>query len=298
MFDDQSQSGAGAVPPNLPFGEPEDIFADVTPLPEDAQGDPILVSNVSAPTIPPVEIKTALSAGILKPRGGEEDVPEEKLPGVSPEPLAPRMFEQPSSSSPRTQAPSPLQQNSSHTLPTDAPELYAIKEPRASKGIITVIVVVVVMFVLGGGGAFIYSAFIASPRNIGVVPADIPNENTNLFQETYEDTISADENAEDVMVTESLPETSDVLFGGLVDSDADGLDDEREAGLGTDPAHWDSDGDELSDGDEVIIWKTDPLNPDTDGDGYLDGAEIKSGYNPAGPGKIFEPPISTVTTTI
>jgi hypothetical protein len=35
----------------------------------------------------------------------------------------------------------------------------------------------------------------------------------------------------------------------------------------------------LSDGDEVIIWKTNPMNPDSDGDSYLDGSEVKSGYN-------------------
>jgi len=64
--------------------------------------------------------------------------------------------------------------------------------------------------------------------------------------------------------------------------------------LGPTQNNWDSDGDELSDGDEVIIWKTEPLNPDTDDDSFLDGAEIKSGYNPAGPGKLFEPPVEEV----
>ncbi len=32
----------------------------------------------------------------------------------------------------------------------------------------------------------------------------------------------------------------------------------------------DSDGDQLSDEDEISIWKTDPLNPDTDGNGFSD----------------------------
>ncbi|MBT7928997.1 hypothetical protein HN682_03655, partial [Candidatus Peregrinibacteria bacterium] len=37
MFDDHTPQGGGAVPPNLPLGEPEDIFAAVEPeseLPE------------------------------------------------------------------------------------------------------------------------------------------------------------------------------------------------------------------------------------------------------------------------
>jgi len=48
----------------------------------------------------------------------------------------------------------------------------------------------------------------------------------------------------------------------------------------------DSDSDGLSDGDEVLRYKTDPANPDTDGDGYSDGSEVKNGYNPLGEGKL------------
>jgi len=48
----------------------------------------------------------------------------------------------------------------------------------------------------------------------------------------------------------------------------------------------DSDGDGLTDADEVNIYGTDPNNPDTDGDTYPDGVEIANGYNPLGPGKL------------
>ena len=41
----------------------------------------------------------------------------------------------------------------------------------------------------------------------------------------------------------------------------------------------DSDGDGLSDEREKIFF-TDPTNPDTDGDGYLDGVEVDNGYSP------------------
>jgi len=47
----------------------------------------------------------------------------------------------------------------------------------------------------------------------------------------------------------------------------------------------DTDGDGLSDFEEVNIYHTDPLKADTDGDGYSDGAEVKGGYNPLGAGK-------------
>jgi S1-C subfamily serine protease len=53
------------------------------------------------------------------------------------------------------------------------------------------------------------------------------------------------------------------------DSDADGLDDNLEIAIGTDP-----------------------LKADTDGDGFLDGVEVANGYNPLGGGKtIFDQPL-------
>lgn len=45
----------------------------------------------------------------------------------------------------------------------------------------------------------------------------------------------------------------------------------------------DSDKDGLTDQEEIRL-KTNPFNPDTDGDSYLDGAEYKTGYNPLKPG--------------
>lgn len=44
-----------------------------------------------------------------------------------------------------------------------------------------------------------------------------------------------------------------------LDSDGDGLSDEKEAMLGTDPNKVDTDGDGLSDGDEVLVYDTNPL---------------------------------------
>jgi hypothetical protein len=116
-----------------------------------------------------------------------------------------------------------------------------------------------------------------------------------------------------------------ILFGQGVDLDKDGLDDVREKEIGTNPQNPDSDGDNLndgaevivhksqplnsdsdgdglSDGDEYLIWKTDITNPDSDNDTYPDGTEVKNGYSPLGPGKLFSAPVSstassTVTST-
>lgn len=64
------------------------------------------------------------------------------------------------------------------------------------------------------------------------------------------------------------------------DTDLDGLTNDKEKTLGTNPKNADSDGDGLLDGDEANLFKTDPLKTDTDGDGQSDGKEIKSGKNP------------------
>ncbi|MEX0707143.1 MAG: FG-GAP-like repeat-containing protein [Woeseia sp.] len=68
------------------------------------------------------------------------------------------------------------------------------------------------------------------------------------------------------------------------DSDGDGLTDDEEAALGTDPSNPDTDGGGVSDGDEVAIG-TDPLNAsddnlDSDGDGLSDAEELDLGTDP------------------
>jgi 6-phosphogluconolactonase (cycloisomerase 2 family) len=67
------------------------------------------------------------------------------------------------------------------------------------------------------------------------------------------------------------------------DPDHDGLTNLEEYQHGTDPNNSDTDGDGLSDGDEVHKYHTDPLNPDTDGDGLSDGEEVRLGTDPLNP---------------
>ncbi|MCK4355242.1 hypothetical protein KAW43_02785 [Candidatus Parcubacteria bacterium] len=87
-----------------------------------------------------------------------------------------------------------------------------------------------------------------------------------------------------------------------LDSDNDGITDWNDLFMGLDPKNPDTDGDGLSDGDEmseyhtnptekdtdndgltdyqeIKIYHTNPQKPDTDGDGILDGKEIRSGSN-------------------
>lgn len=70
-----------------------------------------------------------------------------------------------------------------------------------------------------------------------------------------------------------------------IDTDRDGLSDQREIELGLDPTNPDSDNDGLSDGDEVLRYSTNPVNPDTDGDTFLDGREVQNGFDPRGAGQ-------------
>lgn len=70
------------------------------------------------------------------------------------------------------------------------------------------------------------------------------------------------------------------------DADSDGILDADEKALGLNPAEYDTDGDGLSDKDEIELYKTDPKKADTDGDTFWDGNELLNGYNPLGPGRI------------
>jgi outer membrane protein OmpA-like peptidoglycan-associated protein len=61
---------------------------------------------------------------------------------------------------------------------------------------------------------------------------------------------------------------------GSADPDKDGLTNDQEKELGTAKNNPDTDGDGLTDGDEVMKYKTNPLKADTDGDGLTDGQEV------------------------
>lgn len=65
----------------------------------------------------------------------------------------------------------------------------------------------------------------------------------------------------------------------ILDQDKDGLSDEEEKKLGTNPNKRDTDVDGIDDKDEIELG-IDPLKKDTDGDGVDDSHEIKTGIDP------------------
>ncbi|HJN93993.1 MAG TPA: hypothetical protein QGF05_14905 [Dehalococcoidia bacterium] len=81
--------------------------------------------------------------------------------------------------------------------------------------------------------------------------------------------------------------TSDPLNA---DTDGDDLSDGDEVRIhGTDPSDWDTDSDGLLDNFELLDLGSDPLDPDTDGDGFRDGDEVAAGTDPLDPNDPSDP---------
>lgn len=260
MFEDAPQKNI-PIPENLPT-EPMDMFAETegeTPIP-------------SGPS--------ALDAGVLRPK--QASVHTSPPPGMGSEPA----------------------------------EIYAVSKPVLGK-IIFAIIFILFFAGIGFGVWKLYSYLNApdkqAPETIVTQPItdEVADDQAPLTPVDYLDEDDPDYNngqidAEteleadmDELENESTT-TADVVPDFIVDSvdsDGDGLLDGAEVTFKTDPFNPDTDADGLTDGDEVLIWKTDPLNPDTDGDSFKDGDEVRNGYNPLGPGKLFENP-NTATSSV
>lgn len=88
-----------------------------------------------------------------------------------------------------------------------------------------------------------------------------------------------------IMDPENLPPFGTLPFDIPTDSDGDGVSDGDEIAMGLDPDDPDSDDDGLEDGEEIDLG-TDPLDPDTDDDGYGDGVEVGDNCDPLDGGEI------------
>ncbi len=268
MFDDVQPPKSGTTPPNLPLGELEDMFEHTDSVPDSSE------TSIPAPVV-----NTALNAGVLKPKTNTDSIEDSSTPPRS------------TSSTPTT---SPTYTLRTPSAPFLAEEQGAGQIPQSAEvpqeapfsggKILGLVITLAVLILLGFGSLYIYTSFIknnATENNNFITP------DTVTTPDTTPDTTS-DTNTSSTNTTEDT-----ILFGEPVDTDSDGVSDVDEAGYGTNTLNWDTDADELSDGDEIMIWRTDPLIFDTDRDGYGDGVEIKNGYNPLDTGKLFETPTST-----
>jgi hypothetical protein len=120
---------------------------------------------------------------------------------------------------------------------------------------------------------------------IGLVVFFVQKKNTKTGSN------NTSQNTENVSSTSSLDTVSSTVVVDPFpnDKDRDGVDDQKEKELGLSNRDFDSDGDGLSDADELDVWKTDPKKTDSDADGYSDGYEVFKGYNPNGSGKLTTP---------
>ncbi len=71
-----------------------------------------------------------------------------------------------------------------------------------------------------------------------------------------------------------------IYLSGNLDTDGDGVSNKEERHRGLDSRHADTDGDSLSDFQELMTYRTDPLRADSDSDGLFDGEEIVFGSSP------------------
>ena len=200
--------------------------------------------------------------------------------------------------------------------PGEAAETVSAVDPVIKAGpspLVYIVIAAIVFGAVGGGGYYWWSVRSGNLPTAGDTPG---------ISESTGDTVVGDTASDGQMTTEPLGDEAPVEPGSVteldesditepdepesgsaatepvndpepdtfMDTDGDGLDDDEEAGLGTNPQAMDTDSDGLSDFDEVRIYKTNPIMPDTDGDGFLDGQEVAGGYNPNGSGKLFEIP--------
>lgn len=280
MFDDVVPPKSGNTPPNLPLGEPEDMFEKTDSV---SAATPSSDGNFSSSLETTIPINTALDAGVLKPKTASLGEERTVITPVSPPTPFQAESRQDVSSSYTIQTPPSalLNDQGVNQILGNVPQ----EAPFSGRKILVFISVILILIVLGFGSLWIYTSFIKKDAENGFTSPTDTDTNTDTTP-----TIPSSDTSNSTP-TDSTEDS--VLFGEPVDTDSDGIVDTDEAAYGTDTLNWDSDADELSDGDEVMIWKTDPRVFDSDNDGYGDGAEIKNGYSPVGPGKLFEPPTST-----
>lgn len=133
-------------------------------------------------------------------------------------------------------------------------------------------------------GAVVSYEFVATGTSLEVIldgaaatASEISDHNAIINGLTLERTASPGD-----LDGDGLVDAWELLFFGNLDQkasgdpDNDGLTNEQEFAANSNPTKADSDGDGLSDGDEVKLYKSNPTKKDSDGDGLTDFDEVKT----------------------
>ncbi len=220
--------------------------------------------------------------------GGTEIQPESSIPSEVVVPVAPQ-----ASAIPKPPADAPVVGVLQHPKPQPAVPVALPSQPQPMKnreqppifgsrigkmvsiilglGLFIAMIGLIIFFLVSPNSA-LFSAF---KKEDTVVTTNTNTAPTNSAVVNTSNTNSASTNTESVVPN---------------DADGDGLLDNQEAGYQTNPKKIDTDGDELTDRQEIEIYKTSPTKKDTDGDGFSDGSEVRNFYNPNGPGNLINVP--------
>lgn len=137
------------------------------------------------------------------------------------------------------------------------------------------------LIIVGSGIVFIFIIFYLAYRFL--ISPSLNNKNNDVksivSESVRENLVEPEEKNEDIIIEPIVTEEAVSV-----------IEDNKEGELNSPlvlPDVIDTDGDGLSDESEVFIG-SDPKNPDTDNDGYSDKQELLNGYNPIGVGLLSE----------
>lgn len=187
------------------------------------------------------------------------------------------------------------------------PKRFLGKKPDANKAKTTGVVILLLGFIfLLAAIIFLYVYFVKKPFQAKInmpanngISTETQNVNTvnnqvintpiqpSAATNTTQPSLVIDENSEQAVATSTInDEDIDVAASSTESTDLLGIIDTNTITTVMPMAAPDSDSDGLTDPEESIFG-TDQNKKDSDDDGYEDLAEIKSGYNPAGQGKLL-----------
>ncbi|MFH1456852.1 MAG: hypothetical protein ABIF17_01915 [Patescibacteria group bacterium] len=181
--------------------------------------------------------------------------------------------------------------NGNNDLPPEVNQLSV--QPKSSK-VLTIIIIFLAVILVGLAVFWVYVRYLSPKEEVSFdnLPASSGQDTAGGSLENFaKDLVQLeDKQPKDVSLEkkEEIPVVEPPYVEPEIpsDIDTDGLSDEEEIFLGTNPSRADTDLDGLSDYDEVKTYLTNPVKNDTDSDGYMDGIEVQNGYNPNGPGKL------------